>query len=260
MDIAVSIILAALLAIVTIKKKAFTPAAAATACAIMLIAGICGSYAAMIIVIVAYGIIFAVDLVIGARSEKITSSINLKSGARDITQVLANALAATLALVIGKIFNEPAGIVVYTAALTECLADSLASDVGVLSKKDPVDICRMKRIKRGMSGGVSLLGTFSALVGCLVMTALSILLFGFEIKYVIAVTVIPMVGIVIDSVLGSLVQAKYVCSVCGKHTEKKLHCSAHTRHTGGLKFINNDTVNILSNFLTAALAAIYLIF
>lgn len=259
MDIVISIILAALLAFITLKKNAFTPAAAISACVILIVAGICGSYAAIVGVLAAYGIVFAVDLALGARTEKITSDINRKSGRRDIVQVMANSLAAVTALVIGRIFSSPVGVVVYYSALTECLADSLASDVGVLSKKDPIDICRMKRIKRGLSGGVSLLGTASALLGCVAMTLISFIFWGFELRYFIAVLVIPMIGILIDSILGSLVQARYQCTECGKFTEKRVHCGSATRHCGGLAFINNDAVNIISNFLSAALAAAFLL-
>ena len=52
---------------------------------------------------------------------------------------------------------------------------------------------------------------------------------------------------------------KYVCSVCGKSTEKKIHCEQKTNHVGGLKIISNDAVNIISNFLTAILAAVYVL-
>ena len=255
----VSVILAALLVFVTLKKKAFTPAAAITAAVILITAGICGEYAAIVGVLSAYGIVFAVDMILGKRTEKITGEINRKTGRRDIVQVLANALAAVIALVLGYIFHRPEGLVIYYSALTECLADSLASDVGVLSKKDPVDICRMKRIKRGLSGGVSLLGTVSALLGCLAMALISLIFFGFDLKYFIAVLVIPMIGILVDSLLGSLVQAKYQCVKCGKFTEKAAHCGDPTAHCGGLKFINNDTVNILSNFSAAILAALFLL-
>ena len=259
MDIIISIILAALLAFVTLKKKAFTPAAAITACIILITAGICGSYAAIVGVLTAYGIVFAVDIVLGARTEKITGEINRKTGRRDVVQVLANALAAVVALVIGKITESPIGLVVYYSALTECLADSLASDVGVLSKKDPVDICRMKRIKRGLSGGVSILGTVSALLGCVAMSLISLIFWKFDIKYFIAILVVPMIGILIDSILGSLVQARYQCTVCDKLTEKSAHCGAPTRFVGGLRFINNDAVNIISNFLSAAIAVLFLL-
>ncbi len=257
--IASSVILAALVAFITIKKKAFTVPAALSACAMLVIAAICGAWAGIVIVLAAYFTIFAVDMIIGEKSEAVTGSINQRTGARGIVQVIANALAATIAAVFGFILKRPELMIVYAAALTECLADSLASDVGVLSKKDPVDICRMKRIKRGLSGGVSLLGTVSALAGCVLMCLISHLFFGFSVKVTVAVLIIPMLGILIDSILGSVVQAKYKCSVCGKNTEKTVHCNQKTTHVGGLRIINNDAVNIISNFLTAILAAVYVL-
>lgn len=257
--ISVSIVLAALVAFITIKKKAFTVPAALSACVMLIVAAICSGWPGIVIVLAAYFTIFAVDMIIGERSEKITGSVNQRTGARGIVQVIANALAATIAAVMSAILKKPELMMVYAAALTECLADSLASDVGVLSKKDPVDICRMKRIKRGLSGGVSLLGTLSALAGCVWMFLISLIFFGFSVKLAVAVILIPMLGIGIDSVLGSLVQAKYECTVCGKSTEKTLHCGKKTNHVGGLKLINNDAVNIISNFLTAILAAVYIL-
>ena len=254
-----SVILAALVAFVTIKKKAFTVPAALSACVMLVLSAVCGAWAGVVIVLAAYLTIFAVDMVIGEKSEAVTGSINQRSGARGMVQVIANALAATIAAVCGFIFKKPELMIVYAAALTECLADSLASDVGVLSKKDPVDICRMKRIKRGLSGGVSLLGTLSALAGCALMCLVSFIFFGISAKVIVAVLFIPMLGILIDSILGSLVQAKYKCAVCGKNTEKTLHCGQKTAHVGGLKLINNDAVNIISNFLTAILAAVYVL-
>lgn len=257
--ISVSVVLAALVAFITIKKKAFTVPAALSACVMLVIAAICSGWSGIVIVLAAYFTIFAVDMIVGDRSEKVTGAINQRTGARGIVQVIANALAATIAAVMSAIFKKPELMIVYAAALTECLADSLASDVGVLSKKDPVDICRMKRIKRGLSGGVSLLGTLSALAGCVWMFLISWIFFGLSVKLAVAVVLIPMIGIAIDSILGSLVQAKYECTVCGKSTEKTVHCGEKSRHVGGIRIINNDAVNIISNFLTAILAAVYVL-
>ncbi len=259
MDIILSIVFAIALAFITLKKKAFTPAAAMCAVVILITAGVCADFGGIFIVMAAYGAIFATDLIIGKRAEKITGQINKKTGTRDIVQVLANGLAATVAVVLGKIFSEPAFLAVYAAALAECLADSLASDIGVLSKKDPVDLCRRRRVKRGMSGGVSLLGTVAALCGSAFIAMFSMIFTGFNLKYFLVILLVPMLGMLLDSVLGSLVQAKFTCRKCGKVTEKTSHCGVPTDHTGGVKFINNDTVNIASNFITAAIAALILI-
>ena len=259
MDIIISIILALILIFATLKKRAFTVAAALTAGVILITAAICASYAGIFIVLAAYGLIFAVDLAIGKKSERVTGQINKKSGARDVVQVLANALAAIIALVIGKLVANDAFTVVYAVALTECLADSLASDVGVLSKKDPIDICRFRRIKRGLSGGVSPLGTLAAFAGCVFMSVFTVIFFGFVPKYFLSILLIPMLGITVDSVLGSLVQAKFTCAVCGKLTEKPIHCEKPCVHTGGVRLITNDAVNFISNIVTTAAAVLVLI-
>ena len=204
-----SVVLAALVAFVTIKKKAFTVPAALSACVMLVIAAICGGWSGIVIVLAAYFTIFAVVMVIGEKSEKVTGGINQRSGARGMVQVIANALAATIAAVAGFIFEKPELMIVYAAALTECLADSLASDVGVLSKKDPVDICRMKRIKRGLSGGVSLLGTLSALAGCLLMCLVSFIFFGIMILLQINVIGNTAVCIIHATCLNALSQKRF---------------------------------------------------
>ena len=85
------------------------------------------------------------------------------------------------------------------------------------------------------------------------------LFFGFQLKYFLIILLTPMAGMMIDSVMGSLIQAKYTCNVCGKLTEKPIHCNTPCRLTGGLKPLNNDAVNLISNFFTAILAALLII-
>ena len=257
MEIITGAILSLALICITVKKKAFTLAAALTAGAILMTAAITAGFAGIFIVIAAYGAIFVVDVIVGKKSERITGEINKKSGARGVTQVLVNASAAILALIAKLVLGGKEWVVVYAVALTECLADSLASDVGVLSKKDPLDICR--RIKRGLSGGVSPLGTLAALCGCVFMSAFTVIFFGFVPKYFLSVLLIPMLGVTVDSILGSLVQAKYTCAECGKLTEKPVHCDKPCIRTGGVKIINNDAVNLISNFVTALIAVLVLI-
>jgi uncharacterized protein (TIGR00297 family) len=259
MDVIVSLILALALVFITVKKRAFTPSAAFLAAFILVLSAIFASFAGIFIVIFAYGTIFAVDLILGKRSERITRAINKKSGARDVFQVLSNALAAILALAVGKLTGIEEFTVVYTVALTECLADSLASDVGVLSKKPPVDITTLRPIERGLSGGVSALGTLSAFVGCLLMSGFSIIFFGFSAKYFFSILLVPMIGVTIDSILGSRAQAKYTCAVCGKKTEKPVHCDTPCTLSGGIRILGNDAVNLLSNLITALIATLVLI-
>lgn len=66
-------------------------------------------------------------------------------------------------------------------------------------------------------------------------------------------------GCIIDSILGDLVQEKRQCSKCGKVTEKHSHCGTETVHLSGWSMIDNCRVNLLSNFLTTALAVLFLL-
>lgn len=259
MEIITGAILSLALIFITVKKKAFTLGAALTAGAILMTASLTAGFSGIFIVIAAYGAIFIVDVIVGKKSEKITKEINKKSGARGVSQVLVNASAAIIALILKAILKGDEWVVVYAVALTECLADSLASDVGVLSKNDPIDLCRFKRIKRGLSGGVSLLGTLAALGGCVFMSLFTIIFFGLVPKYFLSVLLIPMLGVTVDSILGSLLQAKFTCKVCGKLTEKPVHCDTQCELTGGVRFMTNNAVNLISNLVTAAVAVLVLI-
>ena len=49
-----------------------------------------------------------------------------------------------------------------------------------------------------------------------------------------------------DSFLGATVQAQFKCSVCGKVTERIIHCNNNTKHTKGINWLNNDLVNLLA--------------
>ena len=66
-------------------------------------------------------------------------------------------------------------------------------------------------------------------------------------------------GSLIDSILGSLVQAKYKCDICNKMTEKTIHCDKKTKLYNGIKIINNDVVNILNNAFTFIISLLILI-
>jgi uncharacterized membrane protein len=115
-------------------------------------------------------------------------------------------------------------------------------------------------VAKGTSGGVSLLGTASSLlgglfIGLIYMTLKHFPSFAFpEFIYgIMVVTLGGFAGSVIDSLLGGTVQAKYECQVCHKLTEKKNHHGEKTLLKQGLAFVNNDVVNFTSSLLASLL-------
>ena len=135
----------------------------------------------------------------------------------------------------------------------------MASELGVLSKGDPIDLCTMKKTPRGLSGGVSLLGLCSSLLGAAVIAAVYAIGKPWDISVPLQITLCGFAGALVDSIFGSLLQVKYRCPSCGALTEKKVHCDISGIPEHGLTWVTNDTVNFVNNVL-GALAALGLYF
>ena len=90
--------------------------------------------------------------------------------------------------------------VVYVASIAAITADKFASEIGVLDG-EPRMLVTMKRVKKGCSGGVTALGTFSSLFSAFVI-GLSALFLGWSLGVVAILTVSGFLGGIVDSILG----------------------------------------------------------
>lgn len=198
--------------------------------------------------------------------KKTLEDINEKGGKRDYVQVIANSLLGFIFALLFFISKNHVFILAYATAFASSNADTWASELGVLSKSDPISIISFKKIERGMSGGVSFLGTIASALGAgfigVIFTVGYILIYGINsswIKLFILCSLCGFIGSLVDSLIGSTVQAKYKCIVCDKYTEKKIHHGKATTHIEGIMFINNDVVNFTSGFIASITAiALYL--
>lgn len=172
---------------------------------------------------------------------------------RRAIQVVSNALAAAIAALLFLVTSNKLFAVAFVAAMAEALADTVASGIGSSSAR-VYDIARFRRCEPGLSGGVSLSGTLSSLVASLLLSAVAIC-FGVltPVESAIAAAA-AFIGVMIDSILGSLIQAKYRCAVCGRIVERREHCDATATRISGISLVNNDAVNLISNIITAAVA------
>ena len=84
--------------------------------------------------------------------------------------ILGNSGTAILALALGF----PSG---FFAAFASALADTLSSEIGILSKRKPVLITTLKQVKPGTDGGVTPLGMIAALVGATIIASVHFILF-----------------------------------------------------------------------------------
>lgn len=216
--------------------------------------------------------------------------IEKKNGRRDLVQVLANGLMAALAAVVFAISDSCfrmnaliaaddakeqlliklmfAAIVMFGAATAEAASDTWAGEIGRLSKKPPVSLKTGKVVSRGVSGGVTLLGYGGGLLGAAFIAVFWYVLFSgisgpmdlFMNKLPLGLSVIILsgfAGCILDSFLGAFFQALYIDADSGKYTEKKKAPSGKDNALiSGIQWMDNDMVNLASNFFSAVMAFI----
>ena len=146
-------------------------------------------------------------------------------------------------------------IVAYVAVLAEAFADSAASSFGVFSKKT-FDLFKWKYSECGLSGGMSLVGTLAAFVATFVASAIALAFGVIDWKLMILAALVAFLGVIFDSFLGSVLQVKYKCCVCGQLTEREEHCKKRTVKHSGFEFFDNDVVNLFSGIFAAVLSVV----
>ena len=181
--------------------------------------------------------------------------IRKKSSERDIMQVIANGLPAALCLILFRLSPYPeAFLVAFASALAEAEADTLSGEVGRLSHQDPVSIITLTRVPKGLSGGVTVLGFVAGMVSSLVMALLFMGTFGCSFLSVLTITASGFLGSVFDSFLGATVQVQYRRKD-GTLTEKSYENGEENERARGIKWIDNDMVNLLSGLFSVAIAS-----
>ena len=181
-----------------------------------------------------------------------------KGGARAWTNVFANgsvaAAAAVLSFVTG---NYDTWFLAFLGAISTATADTIATEVGLLSKSPPRLVTRpWVKVEPGTSGGVTFLGTFAALIAAIVAGVLSLLARpSFSPAYVVGVAALSgLLGCFIDSVLGATIQGQYRCTVCGRLVEKEVHHGKEAVLAKGHRVVDNNVVNFLATLAGAAIA------
>ncbi|HXW94974.1 MAG TPA: DUF92 domain-containing protein [Nitrososphaerales archaeon] len=180
-----------------------------------------------------------------------------KGGARNWPHILANGGLASIAAIwnLGNPGIVPAAI--FLGAVSTSAADTVATELGLLSHSQPMLISHPSRaVPPGTSGGVTALGfvgaTFASIVIGIMALALGILPHPYLILPVCVVG--GVFGATFDSLVGATVQRKGYCVVCLKPTEALKHCGERTKATQGKWYIENNIVNVVSTIAGAAAA------
>ena len=195
---------------------------------------------------------------------KVEDAIEKKGSRRDLMQVLANGLMATLAALIWYVSGSTPALVMFGASIAEAASDTLAGDIGRLSKRNPVSIRNFLPVPKGLSGGVTPLGTLTAFISSFLIGLVWFLVFfanststsasskGIAFLGIISLT--GFMGCIIDSYLGACVQAHYIDPDTGNLTEKDKKNGVNLELAQGLRWVDNDMVNLLSNVFSSVFA------
>lgn len=168
-----------------------------------------------------------------------------KSGVRDHIQVAANGGIGGLLVILNLIYPNELFYFIYISSLAAVCADTWATEIGTLYKTKTYNILNLEPIEQGVSGGISFIGTFGGVAGALVIACSAIVWIKFNfVYYFLFVVLAGIFGSLFDSFLGATIQAQFECKVCGKITEKIIHCEKNTFHKRGYNWLNNDLVNL----------------
>jgi uncharacterized protein (TIGR00297 family) len=184
-----------------------------------------------------------------------------KGGRRDLGQALANGGWGAVLAVASLLWPSPLWFAAFVGAMAAVNADTWATEIGVMAPRLPRLITTWKPVPVGTSGGISLLGTASALAGASFIGAFAALfawMAGMPAPwaYFLVGAIGGLAGSLVDSLLGATAQGIYYCPACEKETERRVHrCGTATQPLRGWPPLTNDWVNFLASVAGSGVAA-----
>jgi uncharacterized protein (TIGR00297 family) len=171
---------------------------------------------------------------------------------RTAWQVLANGGVATLCAVAAHGASAPFNAA-FAGAFAAASADTWATEIGTLARRRPVSILTFRPIETGLSGGVTLLGTCGMIAGALCVAVVASLL---QVAPLLPVAAAGIAGALLDSIVGAGLQARQWCPSCSCECETPRHyCGTPTTMRRGVRWIQNDAVNLTATLGGAIVAA-----
>jgi uncharacterized protein (TIGR00297 family) len=186
------------------------------------------------------------------------SKLNLEAkekNGRTAVQVLANGLVGCICLLAYTFLqhSEFPFFLAYLVSFSISICDTFSSEIGKFFKGRTFDILSFKPVVPGLSGGVSVMGTLGGIAGAGISALIAYGVFDISTSQAVQVCVFGCMGMLLDSVLGSVLQAKYINGY-GVIGESPV---VGGRLMKGYTWCNNDVVNILSNALVVVVLLLF---
>ncbi len=157
-------------------------------------------------------LVLASFYIIGSFATKYRYSLKLNlgieepaGGARGYANVFSNSLPALFFALNYHVTSLDVFLVAFVASIATALGDTLASEIGKTSGNVYL-ITNFKPVNPGESGGISVLGEISALVGSVTVVIFALLLSVLPMSYVPIAIIAGFIGVHVDSFLGATLE------------------------------------------------------
>ena len=198
---------------------------------------------------------------------------------RNWVQVVCNGGVGLVAAILCSVTEQGAFAIAAIVSFAATNADTWGSEIGILSRRAPRSILTGRELPAGISGGVTLEGTFASLFGSLViavwfgLVALAALLATGSLAgpsgvarllgTTSIIVVFGFLGSIVDSILGASIQAQYVTAgnddgqASGEPTERPHGPNGPNTLVRGVRFVTNDVVNLVSVAVASAAGGLF---
>jgi uncharacterized protein (TIGR00297 family) len=184
-------------------------------------------------------------LLLGSLATRLNPKNKDNSG-RSAKQVFANSGVASILAIVFIFTGNQSLPLAFVISFSVALSDTFSSEFGKRFGGPPRNICSLKPIQKGLSGGITFIGTFAGLFGSFCVS----IIYYFhtqEIQNCVTISVFGFAGMLIDSLIGCAFQAKY------KFDTKIEEIGSRNNLDSGFHFIDNNMTNFLSILITVLL-------
>ena len=179
-----------------------------------------------------------------------------KNSYRNISQVICNGGVAIFVCIYDHFNPNPTNIYLYAATVAAATSDTWATEFGKLSKSKPISITSFRTIEHGLSGGITMVGTFGSILGASLIGLAVYFLINSELILIFGVIFTAFLSALLDSLIGDKMQGKYETK-SGKIIEKM---QSDTNLISGYKIIDNNLVNLMATMAGPFLMYIFIYF